>query len=238
MHIGVVTFPGSNCERDAITAATAMVSGEWGSGYSGKVTRLWHKDTTMPKLDLVILPGGFSYGDYLRCGAMSANAPIMQAIKSHAEAGGYVLGICNGFQVLTEARLLPGALMRNKNLNFICRTTTLRVEHNNTIFTRHYAPHQTIQVPVAHHDGQYYADDSTLRALEDNQQILFRYADADGAITEQSNINGSVANIAGIANQRGNVLGMMPHPERVCDALTGGTDGRSLFTSIYAQVAA
>lgn len=195
---------------------------------------VWHRDAELPKVDLVVLPGGFSYGDYLRSGAMAAHSPIMQEVKKHAERGGLVLGICNGFQVLTEAGLLPGVLMRNANLKFVCREVFLKVENTKTPFTKNYKPGQMVNVPVAHHDGNYFADSATLKSLQDNNQIVFRYCDASGNITPESNPNGSQANIAGICNKQGNVLGMMPHPERHAERLLGGVDGLNMFKGLAA----
>ncbi|MDE3015568.1 MAG: phosphoribosylformylglycinamidine synthase subunit PurQ [Pseudomonadota bacterium] len=195
---------------------------------------VWHRDSELPKVDLVVLPGGFSYGDYLRSGAMAAHSPIMKEVKKHAERGGLVLGICNGFQVLTEAGLLPGVLMRNAKLKFVCREVFLKVENTQTPFTKNYKQEQVINDPIAHHDGNYFAGNDTLKSLEDNNQITFRYCDASGRITPESNPNGSQLNIAGISNKQGNVLGMMPHPERHAEALLGGVDGKFLFESLLA----
>ena len=216
MKSAVIVFPGSNCDRDAKTvlAATGL-----------NPVMVWHRDTVLPKVDLVMLPGGFSYGDYLRSGAMAAQSPIMREVKAHAERGGLVLGVCNGFQVLTEAGLLPGVLMRNKNLKFICKEVMLRVASSATPFTKKYAKGQEINVPVAHHDGNYFADEATLKLLQDNDQIVFTYLD---------NPNGSQLDIAGICNAKRNVLGMMPHPERHAEALLGGVDGALLFESLAA----
>lgn len=234
MKAGVVIFPGSNCDRDALTALGAFFKGEWGDTIKGEVVPVWHGEAALPKLDLLLVPGGFSYGDYLRSGAMAAHSPIMQAVKEHAAQGRYVLGICNGFQILTEAGLLPGVLMRNEKLSFICRTVHLIVENATSAFTRSYQAGQVLNVPVAHHDGNYFAEPDTLKALEDHQQILFRYCDTEGRITPAANPNGSADHIAGIMNREGNVAGMMPHPERVVDTLTGGTDGRALFQGLLA----
>ncbi len=235
MKTGVIVFPGSNCDRDSLTAVEAMIQGGWGEPATGTAQRLWHGDASIPDdLDLVIVPGGFSYGDYLRSGAMAAHSPILRALKEHAAKGKYVLGICNGFQILTESGLLPGALLRNRDLTFICRDVYLKVENATTPFTGHYTQEQVIRVPIAHHDGNFYAVDNLLKQLEDNDQIAFRYVDAYGKATEAANPNGSVRNIAGIINETGNVLGMMPHPERACDPMTGGTDGRAVFTSLLA----
>lgn len=226
MKTAVIIFPGSNCDRDMITALTA-ISGQ-------PPARVWHGDAQLPKVDLVALPGGFSYGDYLRSGAMAAHSPIMREVVAHATRGGLVLGVCNGFQILTEAGLLPGALMRNAKLNFVCRDVFLRVENTSTIFTKRYRAGQIVNIPVAHHDGFYFADDSTLDSLEQTNSILFRYCDAQGNVNADANPNGSLRNIAGIVNAQKNVLGMMPHPERHCELLTGGMDGRALFESLLA----
>ena len=211
----VITFPGSNCDRDMAVAIEQV---------SGTVPiRVWHGDAHLPDdLDFIALPGGFSYGDYLRSGAMAANSPIMQSVKRRAEKGVPVLGVCNGFQVLTEAGLLPGALMRNASQTFICRTVPLRVENDQSRFTSGYEAGQTIHIPVAHHDGNYYADDETLDRIEGEGRVAFRYVE---------NCNGSRRDIAGVLNAQGNVLGMMPHPERAIDPAHGGTDGIALFES-------
>ena len=211
----VVTFPGSNCDRD-LAVALEQVSGT-------APHRVWHGDAELPeRLDFIALPGGFSYGDYLRSGAMAARSPIMQAVVRAAERGVPVLGVCNGFQVLTEAGLLPGALMRNAGQTFVCRTVPLRVETSQSLFTAGYEVGQTIQVPVAHHDGNYFADEATLDRLEGEGRVAFRYGDA---------VNGSMRDIAGILNEAGNVLGMMPHPERAIEPEHGSSDGRALFES-------
>ncbi|QYJ08156.1 phosphoribosylformylglycinamidine synthase subunit PurQ [Qipengyuania flava] len=211
----VITFPGSNCDRD-MAVAIEQVSGT-------APIRVWHGDAHLPEdLDFIALPGGFSYGDYLRSGAMAANSPIMQSVKRRAEKGVPVLGVCNGFQVLTEAGLLPGALMRNASQNFICRTVALSVENTQSLFTAGYDAGSTIHIPVAHHDGNYFADDETLDRLEGEGRVAFRYTEP---------CNGSRRDIAGVLNAQGNVLGMMPHPERAVDAAHGGTDGRALFES-------
>ncbi|MGB1539456.1 MAG: phosphoribosylformylglycinamidine synthase subunit PurQ [Rickettsiales bacterium] len=220
----VIVFPGSNCDRDVIDVLDATMG--------APTQKVWHADTALPKVDLVVLPGGFSYGDYLRCGAMAAHSPIMQEVKAHAERGGLVLGICNGFQMLTECGLLPGVLLRNTRLKFLCKPTWLRVENNRSAFTKGYQEGQVISIPVAHHDGNYFATEDQLKALEDNHQVAFRYCESDGEVTEESNPNGSAYNIAGILNAKGNVLGLMPHPERHADLLTGGDDGKPLFTAL------
>jgi phosphoribosylformylglycinamidine synthase subunit PurQ / glutaminase len=215
MKSAVIVFPASNCDRDAATALTEM---------TGKAPAMvWHQQSELPDVDLVVLPGGFAYGDYLRCGAMAAQSQVMKAVKAHAEKGGAVLGICNGFQVLTESGLLPGALMRNAGLKFVCRPVTLSVEETQSAFTRKYEKGQSVTFPVAHGEGNYYADDETLDRLEGEGRVMFRY---------QDNPNGSARDIAGILSQKRNVLGLMPHPERVVDSATGGTDGRSLFQSL------
>ncbi len=209
----VITFPGSNCDRD-MAVAIERISGT-------APIRVWHGDAHLPEdLDFIALPGGFSYGDYLRSGAMAANSPIMQSVKRRAERGVPVLGVCNGFQVLTEAGLLPGALMRNASQNFICRTVALKVENDRSLFTSGYAAGQIIDIPVAHHDGNYFADDETLDMLEGEGRVAFRYVE---------NCNGSLRDIAGVLNAEGNVLGMMPHPERAVEQAHGGTDGLALF---------
>jgi len=230
MPAAVIVFPGSNCDRDVAVALEAAM---------GRAPAMvWHRETSLPPCGLVVVPGGFSYGDYLRSGAMAAQSPIMRAVVDKANAGTPVLGICNGFQILAEAGLLPGVLMRNASLKFVCRDIYLRVERTDTVFTSPYTPGQVIRVPVAHHDGNYFADAATLQRLEDGGQIAFRYCDADGAITAGANPNGSLANIAGIVNEAGNVLGMMPHPERLADALLGGTDGAPMFSALAEALAA
>lgn len=226
----VIVFPGSNCDRDIAVALEAAL------GHAPQM--VWHGDSALPKVDLIAVPGGFSYGDYLRSGAMAANSPIMREVVAQAGRGVPVLGICNGFQVLTECGLLPGVLMRNASLKFICRDVDLRVERNDTVFTAGYATSEVIRVPVAHHDGNYFADPDTLKSLEDTGRVAFRYCAPDGAVTDAANPNGSLNNIAGILNEAGNVLGMMPHPERLADALLGGTDGAPMFTALAEAIAA
>jgi phosphoribosylformylglycinamidine synthase subunit PurQ / glutaminase len=221
VRTAVVVFPGSNCDRD-IAVALGQVTGR-------PATMVWHGDTELPEgLDLIALPGGFSYGDYLRCGAIAARSPIMHAIVDAANAGTPVLGICNGFQMLTETGLLPGALMRNAGLDFVCREVALTVENSQSLFTSGYRAGETIRLPVAHHDGNYFADDATLDRLEGEGRVAFRYAEA---------VNGSARSIAGLLNPGGNVLGMMPHPERAIEAAHGNTDGRRLFEGLLAVVA-
>jgi phosphoribosylformylglycinamidine synthase subunit PurQ / glutaminase len=214
MQSGVITFPGSNCDRDMHDALSKI---------SSKCHKIWHGDSQLPdNLDFIAIPGGFSYGDYLRCGSIAANSPIMVEVKKFAKKGGYILGVCNGFQILTEAGLLPGTLLRNKNLKFICDQVDLEISNKNTKFTKSYQT-QNIILPIAHHDGNYFCDAATLKQLEDNQQIAFKY---------QNNPNGSVADIAGIFNKEKNILGMMPHPERAIDKLTGNISGLDLFSSL------
>jgi phosphoribosylformylglycinamidine synthase len=234
MKTGVVVFPGSNCDRDAVTAIQSLLRGDWGIPAQGEVRKLWHAESSLPKLDLIVIPGGFSYGDYLRTGAMAAHSPILRAVKAHAAEGRLVLGICNGFQILTEAGLLPGTLLRNNGLSFLCRSVHLRVENAALPFTRNYSAGQVVRIPIAHHDGNYFADAETLDRLEGEQRVAFRYCDIAGDATEAANPNGSQRNIAGITNAAGTVLGMMPHPERVCDPLAGGMDGRALFAGLLA----
>ncbi|WP_341860097.1 phosphoribosylformylglycinamidine synthase subunit PurQ [Qipengyuania sp. GPGPB31] len=221
MRAAVITFPGSNCDRD-MAVAIERVTGS-------APQRVWHADTELPeRLDFIALPGGFSYGDYLRSGAMAANSPVMRGVKQQAERGVPVLGVCNGFQVLTEAGLLPGALMRNASQNFICRTVPLTVENSTSLFTAGFASGQTIDIPVAHHDGNYFADEDTLDRLEGEGRVAFRYVE---------NCNGSRRDIAGVLNAAGNVLGMMPHPERAVDPAHGGTDGLALFENALRSLA-
>lgn len=218
---GIIVFPGSNCDRDIATVTAGLLD---------QPTRfIWHQETDLHGVDVVVLPGGFSYGDYLRCGAIARFSPIMAAIIDHAKAGKRVLGICNGFQVLTEVGLLPGALIRNRDLHFICDRVTVRVESNQTAWTQGYQSQQVITLPIAHGEGRYFADEDTLKGLEDNGQILFRYSNAQGELTADSNPNGSLHHIAGITNGQGNVLGMMPHPERAADRLLKATDGLAMF---------
>ena len=235
MKAAVIIFPGSNCDRDMYTTLNQcwdVCSAEEVREHEHEVIKVWHADSELPEVDLVALPGGFSYGDYLRSGAMSARSPIMNEVIAHANRGGYVLGVCNGFQVLTESGLLPGTLMRNRDLKFICKNTDLRVENTQSAFTRHYQPKQVITIPVAHHDGNYFANDNTLKEMQDHDQIAFRYVSATGETSETANPNGSVQNIAGIFSKNHRVLGMMPHPERHADAKLGGTDGKALFAGL------
>ncbi len=221
---GVIVFPGSNCDHDAYHVAKHV---------SGQDARfIWHKEGSLGHVDVVIVPGGFSYGDYLRSGAIARFSPIMSDVVRHAKAGGLVIGICNGFQVLCETHLLPGALMRNASLRFVCKDVLLRTETTNTPFTGALRKGDVIRVPVAHGDGNYFASNEVLGELEANDQIVFRYVDANGNATEEANPNGSLHNIAGIVNRDRNVLGMMPHPERCAEGILGNTDGKRIFQSI------
>ena len=229
MKFGIVTFPGSNCDYDAYRAVVESIGED--------AQYLWHKDHDLKGSDVIILPGGFSYGDYLRPGAIARFSPIMNEVVAHAERGAPVIGICNGFQIACEAGLLPGALLRNASLKFVCAPITLRVENTDTLFTSGYARGQTVTIPIAHGDGRYSADDSTLDQLEGDGRVVFRYAPDALQATETYNPNGSMRDIAGIINDRGNVLGMMPHPERAVDALLGSDDGLPLFESILSRVA-
>ena len=229
MTWGVIVFPGSNDDRDT-RRVLADVMG-------AKVRMLWHKDTDLKGVDAIVLPGGFSYGDYLRAGAIARISPVMEEVSRFANAGGPVLGICNGFQVLCEAGLLPGALIRNNSLQFRCQWVHLRVEGTHSPFTSASTQGQVLRVPISHGEGSYYADAATLAELEDRNGVLLRYCTESGDITEDANPNGSVGNIAGIVNARGNVLGMMPHPERCCEGLLGGEDGRLFFESLLERAA-
>ena len=220
MKSAVIVFPGSNCDRDAEVALKTLTGQD--------PAMVWHKDGEIPDgTDLVLVPGGFSYGDYLRCGAMAANSPVIEGLKRHAERGGYVLGVCNGFQVLTETQLLPGALLRNAGLDFVCRPETLSIETTNSAFTSAYGDTKDISIPVAHHDGNYVADENTLDRLEGEGRVAFRYKD---------NPNGSARNIAGILSENGRILGMMPHPERAIGGHEGGSDGRGVFESLIGAI--
>jgi len=222
MKSAVIQLPGLNRDRDMIAALTKI---------SGKAPiKVWQTDTELPDVDLIVIPGGFSYGDYLRCGAIAARMPVMRAVAERAAKGVLVIGVCNGFQILLEAGLLPGALMRNASLKFVCREVKLQVANANTAFTRAYAPGQIIRCPVAHHDGNFFADPETLARIEGDGQVVFRYA-------EGTNPNGSINDIAGIVNQAGNVLGLMPHPENLIEAAHGGIDGRALFESVLGRAA-
>ncbi|HJP85110.1 MAG TPA: phosphoribosylformylglycinamidine synthase subunit PurQ [Gemmatimonadaceae bacterium] len=230
MKFGIVTFPGSNCDYDAYHAITEVLGEE--------AVYLWHKDHELQGSDVIILPGGFSYGDYLRAGAIARFSPIMQEVIAHANGGGPVLAICNGFQIACEAGLLPGALLRNSHLQFVSDAVRIRVENAETMFTNLYERGEVLRIPVAHGDGRFVADESMLDQLEDEGRVVFRYSDARGNVTPQSNPNGSERNIAGIINEEGNVLGLMPHPERACSPLLGSSDGVRLLESILTKVAA
>ncbi|MBS0016376.1 MAG: phosphoribosylformylglycinamidine synthase subunit PurQ [Arthrospira sp. SH-MAG29] len=220
MKFGILVFPGSNCDRDVAWVTQGLLN---------KPTRMvWHQDTDLSDIDVVVIPGGFSYGDYLRCGAIARFSPIIRATIDHVNAGKFAIGICNGFQVLTEAGLLPGALVRNRDLHFICDRVPIRVVNHKTPWTRKYQPNEVITLPIAHGEGCYYADQKTLAQLEDNNQVVFRY--------EGDNPNGSLNNIAGICNQSGTVVGMMPHPERAADPMLGNTDGIKMFEAVLQQV--
>ena len=224
MKFGVIVFPGSNCDRDMATVTQGLL---------GIETRMvWHQETDISDIDIVVIPGGFSYGDYLRCGAIARFSPVMNSVIEHAQAGKMVLGICNGFQVLTEVGLLPGALIRNRDLHFICDRVPVKVERNNLGWTCNYQQNQIVNFPIAHGEGRYFADEDTIKGLEDNDRVLFRYCSATGEVEEDYNPNGSLNNIAGIVNERGNVLGMMPHPERAADPAIGITDGRAMFEGL------
>ena len=229
MKIGVVTFPGSNCDYDCYRAVKDALGAE--------AVYLWHRDHDLQGVDAVFLPGGFSYGDYLRAGAIAAFSPIMREVKAFAGAGGPVAGICNGFQILCEAGLLPGALIRNRTLKFRSRPVHLLVERADTAFTSEYAPGQVLRVPIAHGEGCYFAEPDLLDRLEANGQVVFRYCTAEGLVAPAANPNGSARGVAGIINAEGNVLGMMPHPERAVDPLLGSTDGMGLFRSLAAHLA-
>ena len=230
MKFGVIVFPGSNCDHDAYHVISKHVG--------QPVDFIWHRDTNLAGYDAVIIPGGFSYGDYLRAGALARFSPVMASVKKFAEAGGFVLGICNGFQILCEAGLLPGALIRNRDLHFICEHVYVRTETIDTPFTNELQKGAVLQLPIAHAEGNYVCDDETLKQLIDEDRVVFRYSDKDGNITEASNPNGSRDNIAGICSRERNVLGLMPHPERACEDLLGSTDGRDLFRSLAATLAA
>jgi phosphoribosylformylglycinamidine synthase len=224
LKAAVIVFPGSNCDRDVAVALEASMG--------AKPLMVWHRDTQLPDLDLIVVPGGFSYGDYLRCGAMAAHSPIMREVKAKAEAGTRVLGICNGFQILTETGLLPGVLMRNRNLKFICKDVHLRVENGDTDFTRAFGAGHIVRFPIAHAEGNYFTDAETFRAMEGNGQIAFRYCSRTGDVGEAVNPNGSLSNVAGVTNATKTVLGLMPHPERLAEDLLGGTDGKRMFDSL------
>lgn len=228
LRTSIIVFPGSNCDRDVKVAVEKV------TGFAAKM--VWHGDASVPSSDLIILPGGFSYGDYLRCGAMAAHSPIMRDVIAKARGGTPVLGICNGFQILCESGLLPGVLMRNASLRFICRDVHLKVENDQSFFTKCYRKGQVIKIPIAHAEGNYFADADTLALLEGEGRVAFRYSDANGTVSPETNPNGAVNNIAGITSENGRVLGMMPHPERLFEAALGGTDGRRIFESALVSV--
>ncbi|HEY3248648.1 MAG TPA: phosphoribosylformylglycinamidine synthase subunit PurQ [bacterium] len=230
MMFGVVVFPGSNCDRDCLHVLRSVLQED--------VVELWHGDPTVQSVDCVVLPGGFAYGDYLRAGAIAATSPVMDAVRRFARMGGIVLGICNGFQVLLESGLLPGAMIRNAPLQFRCRDVWLRVESADTPFTSGLRIGQILKMPIAHGEGNFYAPAATLDALEQARHVVFRYCDPSGGVTPEANPNGALRNIAGICNPRGNVLGLMPHPERASEAILGSTDGQLLFESAIAWLAA
>jgi phosphoribosylformylglycinamidine synthase len=228
MKFGVVVFPGSNCDEDLVYTLQDVLHQE--------VVKLWHKDTSIQGCDFIMVPGGFSYGDYLRSGAIARFSPIMDGVIHHANRGGYVMGICNGFQILTEAKLLPGALLHNNSRKFICKNVHLKADNNDNIVTQNLLLDSVFQIPIAHGEGNFFASADELKKIEDNGQVLFRYCDRDGNITPESNPNGALNNIAGVTNEKKNVFGMMPHPERASDFELSNTDGRVIFESILAQL--
>ncbi|HEX9615332.1 MAG TPA: phosphoribosylformylglycinamidine synthase subunit PurQ [Bacteroidota bacterium] len=229
VKFGIVVFPGSNCDHDAHYAASEIMRQD--------ARFIWHKDSSLGDSDVVILPGGFSYGDYLRCGAIARFSPIMKEVVRFARQGGLVVGICNGFQILTEAGLLPGTLLRNESLRFVCKDVYLRIENPATRFTGSCSEGDVLRIPIAHGDGNYFADPDVLKRLEEERRIVFRYCTPAGEITADANPNGSSLNIAGIMNETGNVLGLMPHPERACDPVLGNTDGQMFFRSVIESFA-
>jgi len=225
---GVVVFPGSNCDHDTYYVLRKVLNLD--------AIFLWHKQTSLENCNVIILPGGFSYGDYLRTGAIARFSPIMNEVIKFANNGGYIIGICNGFQILLEAGLLPGVMVKNKSLNFVCKDIYLKIENSHTAFTKGITNQTSLKIPIAHGDGNYFADEKTLLQLEDNNQIIFRYCDRNGNINKSANPNGSVLNIAGIVNKEGNVMGMMPHPERSSDSVLGKTDGSLIFNAIVNNI--
>ncbi|HED38213.1 MAG TPA: phosphoribosylformylglycinamidine synthase subunit PurQ [Ignavibacteria bacterium] len=225
---GVVVFPGSNCDHDAYYSLKKI--------FHTEVNFLWHKETDLKNSDVIILPGGFSYGDYLRSGAIARFSPIMNSIIKFAAEGGYIMGICNGFQILVEAELLPGVLLKNKSLQFVCKDVYLSVANNNTVFTRGIETNKTLKIPIAHGEGNYFVDQTRLKTMIENNQIVFKYVSKDGKESEANNPNGSLMNIAGIINTKGNVLGMMPHPERACNPVLGNTDGSVIFETVINNI--
>lgn len=228
VKFGVVVFPGSNCDHDAYYSLKKVLNYD--------AAFLWHKDKDLQNCDVIVLPGGFSYGDYLRTGSIARFSPIMDKVISFAENGGIVIGICNGFQILLEAGLLPGVMIKNDSLKFVCKDVYLKVENNQSVFTKAIKDQAILKIPVAHGDGNYFADDSVIEELNKNNQVVFRYCSREGEIVPGSNPNGSFENIAGIMNKRGNILGMMPHPERACDPILGRTDGSGIFKSIAESI--
>ena len=223
MKASVIVFPGSNCDRDVQVALQK---------FQIDTTMVWHQETSLPKSDLVVLPGGFSYGDYLRCGSMASKSKVMNEVIKYAKDGGYVFGICNGFQILTETGLLPGALLRNSKLKFICKNVFIKTTNSQTAFTKKIPENKILSIPIAHNEGNYFANKEEIQSLKEHNQIIFQYCDEEGNISGESNPNGSFLNIAGISNQNKNVLGMMPHPERSIDQLLGGVDGQGIFQSL------
>jgi len=223
MKASVIVFPGSNCDRDVKVALEK---------FQIATTMVWHQETTLPPTDLVVLPGGFSYGDYLRCGSMASKSKVMHEVVKHAEKGGYLFGICNGFQILTETNLLPGALLRNNKLKFICKDVFIKTINNKIAFTKKIPDQKVLSIPIAHNEGNYFASKDQIKEIQDNQQIVFQYCDQNGIINSENNPNGSFLNIAGITNKNKNILGMMPHPERAIDSLLGGIDGEGIFQSL------
>ena len=228
MKFGVVVFPGSNCDEDMVYVLQNIMD--------QKVERLWHKEKDLKGCDFIVLPGGFSYGDYLRSGAIARFSPIMDKVIAHAENGGFLLGVCNGFQVLTEAKLVPGALLHNNSRQFICKNVFIKPEQNETLITAGLDLKKAYKIPIAHGEGNFFADKNTLAEMNKNGQILFRYCDADGNVNDASNPNGAIENIAGVCNARKNVFGMMPHPERAADSVLGNTDGKAIFASLLSMV--
>ncbi len=229
MKAAVIVFPASNCDRDVKVALERTPGVD--------PVMVWHKETELPMVELIVLPGGFAFGDYLRAGAMAAHSPVMYEVRRRAEKGVPILGICNGFQVLTEAGLLPGAFLQNAGLKFVCKDVNLRVETSQSLFTNKYETGQTLRIPIAHHEGNYFADDDTLERLEANGQVAFRYCTAEGKVTAEANPNGAARNIAGLFNESKTILGLMPHPERLADAALGGEDGRAMFEAIAEALA-
>ena len=224
MKASIIVFPGSNCDRDIAVSVKKLTTLE--------PTMVWHKETSMPDSDLIIIPGGFTFGDYLRCGSIAANSPIMKDVIKKATDGLPTLGICNGFQILTESGLLPGTLIKNNCLSFLCKTVSIRVENNQTSFSKKYKQNEIINIPIAHNEGNFFANEDTLKKIKDSNQIVFKYCNQNGEVNNETNPNGSIENIAGITNKQGNVLGMMPHPERATCETTKLSDGENLFKSI------